>query len=65
MKNLEQIGNVALGLVRQLPESCTYDTQAEIRATIARTWGRCSERLGMLAKTAEAVLTMEETSHAG
>lgn len=65
VKNLELIGNVALGLVRQLPETCTYDTEADIRAMIQRAWGRCSERLGMLAKTAEAVFTMEETSHAG
>ena len=65
VKNLELIGNVALGLVRQLPETCTYDTQAEIRETIKRAWGRCSERLGMLAKTAAAVLAMEQTSHAG
>ena len=65
VKNLELIGNVALGLVRQLPQTCTYDTEAEIRATIQRAWGRCSERLGMLAKTAEAVFTMEETSPAG
>jgi len=65
VKNLELIGNVALGLVRQLPETCTYDTQAQIRETIKRAWGRCSERLGLLAKTAAAVFTMEETSHAG
>jgi len=65
VKNLELIGNVALGLVRQLPQTCTYDTQADIRAMIERAWGRCSERLGVLAKTAEAVFTMEETSHAG
>ena len=65
VKNLELIGNVALGLVRQLPQTCTYDTQADIRAMIHRAWGRCSERLGVLAKTAEAVFTMEETSHAG
>jgi ParB/RepB/Spo0J family partition protein len=65
VKNLELIGNVALGLVRQLPQTCTYDTEADIRAMIQRAWGRCSERLGMLAKTAEAVFTMEETSHAG
>lgn len=65
VKNLELIGNVALGLVRQLPETCTYDTEADIRAMIQRAWGRCSERLGMLAKTVEAVFTMEETSHAG
>jgi len=65
VKNLELIGNVALGLVRQLPQTCTYDTEAQIRAMIQRAWGRCSERLGMLAKTAEAVFTMEESSHAG
>jgi ParB/RepB/Spo0J family partition protein len=65
VKNLELIGNVALGLVRQLPERCTYDTEAQIRATIQRAWGHCSERLGMLAKTAEAVFTVEEISHAG
>ncbi len=65
VKNLELIGNVALGLVRQLPETCTYDTQAQIRETIQGAWGRCSERLGLLAKTAAAVFTMEETSHAG
>jgi ParB-like chromosome segregation protein Spo0J len=65
VKNLELVGNVALGLVRQRPDSVTYDTQADIRAMIQRTWGRCSQRLGMLAKTAEAVFTMEETSHAG
>jgi hypothetical protein len=65
VKNLELIGNVALWLVRQLPQTCTYDTQAEIRETIKTAWGRCSERLGMLTKTAEAVFTMEETGHAG
>ncbi len=65
VKNLELIGNVALGLVRQLPETCSYDTEAEIRGTIQRAWGRCWERLGMLAKTAEAVFTVEESSHAG
>lgn len=65
VKNLELIGKVALGLVRQLPETLTYDTQAESRETIKKGWGRCSERLGMLAKTAEAVFTMEEISHAG
>ena len=65
VKNLELIGNVALALVRQLPETFTYDTQAEIRVTIQRAWGRCSERLEMLAKTAEAIFTAEETSHAG
>jgi ParB family transcriptional regulator, chromosome partitioning protein len=65
VNNLELIGKVALGLVRQLPETCTYDTEAEIRLTIERAWGRCSERLGMLAKTAEAVFTVEQTSHAG
>jgi len=65
VKNLELIGNVALGLVRQLPETCTYDTQAEIRETIKTAWGRCSERLGILAKTAEAVFTGQESGHAG
>jgi len=65
VNNLELIGNVALGLVRQLPETCTYDTQADIRAMIQRAWGRCSDRLGMLAKTAEAVFTMGESSHVG
>ena len=65
VKNLELIGNVALGLVRQLPQSCTYDTQTEIRETIKTAWRHCSQRLGMLTKTAEAVFTAEETSHAG
>ncbi len=65
VKNLELIGKVALGLVRQLPETCTYDTQAEIRQTIERAWRSCWERLGMLAKTAEAIFTVEEISHAG
>jgi hypothetical protein len=65
VKNLELIGNVALGLVRQLPQSCTYDTQTEIRETIKTAWGHCWQRLGVLAKTAEAVFTMEGTSHAG
>jgi ParB/RepB/Spo0J family partition protein len=65
VKNLELIGNVALGLVRQLPQTLTYDTQADVRAIIQRAWGRCSERLGVLAKTAEAIFTMEKTSHAG
>ena len=65
VNNLELIGKVALGLVRQLPQTLTYDTQAEIRATIERAWGRCSQRLGMLAKTAEAVFTVGELNHAG
>jgi ParB/RepB/Spo0J family partition protein len=62
---LELIGNVALRLVRQLPETITYDTQAEIGAMIQRAWVRCSERLQRLTKTAEAIFTAEETSHAG
>ena len=65
VKNLALIGNVALGLVHQLPQTCTYDTQAQIRETIERAWGRCSQRLGMLTKTAEAVFTGQESSHAG
>lgn len=65
VKNLELIGNVALGLVRRLPETCTYDTEAEIRATLNRAWRRCWERFGMLAKTAEAVFAVGESSHAG
>lgn len=65
VKNLELIGHVALGLVRQLPETCTYDTQAEIRIMIQRAWVHCSERLGMLAQTAEALWAGEETNHAG
>ena len=65
VKHLELIGNVALRLVRQLPETITYDTQAETRAMIQRAWVRCSERLQRLTKTAEAIFTVEETSHAG
>lgn len=65
VKNLELIGNVALGLVRQLPQTVTYDTQAESRETIKTVWRRCWERLGMLAQTAEAIFTEEEPSHAG
>jgi ParB-like chromosome segregation protein Spo0J len=65
VKNLELIGKVALGLVRQLPQTCTYDTEAEIRATLERAWRQCWERFEMLAKTAEAVLAMGESSHAG
>lgn len=65
VKNLELVGRVALGLVRQLPETLTYDTEAEIRGTIERAWRCCWERLGMLAKTAEAVLTVGELNHAG
>ena len=65
MKNLELIGNIALGLARQLPQTLTYDTQADIRTMIQRTWVRCSDRLKMLAKTTEALFTVEEASHAG
>ena len=65
VKNLELIGNVALGLVRHLPETLTCDTQPDIRSLIERAWGRCSERLRMLAKTAEALFTAQKASHAG
>jgi ParB-like chromosome segregation protein Spo0J len=65
VKNLEVIGKVALGLVRQLPQTFTYDTEAEIRATLERAWRHCWERIEMLVKTAEGVLAMEESSHAG
>lgn len=65
VNNLELIGKVALGLVRQLPESLSYDTQAEVRETIERAWRCCWERVGMLAKTAEAVLIAGEYHHAG
>src|SRR3990170_4475284 len=55
---------MAEGPERQRPQTCTDETQIEIRETIKTAGGRCSERLGMLAKTAEAVFTMEETSSA-
>lgn len=65
VNNLELIGNVALGLVRQLPQTCSYDTQAQIRQRINKAWERCQQRLGLLTQTAEAVLTLGESNHAG
>jgi len=65
VKNLELIGRVALGLARRLPEALAYDTEADARAAIAAAWGRCRERLEVLAKTAEAVFAAEVWSDAG
>ena len=65
VKNLELIGNVALGLVRHLPQTVTYDTQADTRKMIQTAWLSCSQRLKTLAKTAEAIFAVEEANHAG
>ena len=65
VNNLELIGNLALGLVRQLPQTYSYDTQVEIRERINKAWERCRERLGMLTQTAEAVLTLGGSNHVG
>ena len=65
VKNLELIGNVALGLVRHLPQTVTYDTQADTRDMIESAWRRCAERLKMLAQTAEALFGVEGKTHAG
>lgn len=59
VKNLELIGNVALGLLRSLPDALNYDTPETARGRIGRAWRACRERFDMLAKNAEGLMREE------
>lgn len=64
VKNLDLIGNVALGLSRRLPDLCGYDAETSARAAIEAAWRRCEERFAVLVKMA-APLFAGEATHAG
>jgi hypothetical protein len=64
MKNLELVGNVALGLLRNLPETLNYDTPEAVRGHIERAWRVCLERFELLARSVAGLLR-EEGSDAG
>lgn len=55
LKNLDLIGNVALGLARDLPQVFGSDGSEIAGRKVAAVWDRCRERLGLLAKTAAAL----------
>jgi len=55
VKNLELIGNVALGLTRRLPQACGYDTGEAARGKLEGAWLRCRQRFSLLAKTTEGL----------
>lgn len=65
LKNLELIGNVALGLARRLPEVCGCDVEGAAWGKLEGAWGRCAERFEFLRKTAEAVFEADGSRRAG
>lgn len=55
VKNLDLIGNIALGLARELPQVFGSDGSEIASVKILAVWDRCGERWGLLAKTAAAL----------
>lgn len=65
LKNLELIGNVALGLARSLPQAAGYDAAEGTRERLKRAWARTREHWALLEKTVASVLEVEVSEHAG
>lgn len=55
LKNLELIGNVALGLTRNLPEALGYDAGASAGAALWPAWDKTAKRLALLEEAAEGL----------
>lgn len=59
LKQLELIGNVALGLTRGLPQVLGYDAGAAARAKLWPAWERAAKRLDFLEEAAAALKAAE------
>ncbi len=55
LKQLELVGNVALGLTRNLPEVLGYDAGASARAALWPAWDKTAKRLALLEEAAEGL----------
>lgn len=55
LKHLELIGNVALGLTRNLPEALGYDAGASARAALWPAWDKMAKRLALLEEAAKGL----------
>ena len=55
LKHLELIGNVALGLTRNLSEALGYDAGASARAALWPAWDKTAKRLALLDEAAEGL----------
>lgn len=55
LKHLELIGNVALGLTRNLPEVLGYDAGASAGAVLWPAWDKTAKRLALLEEAAEGL----------
>lgn len=64
VRNLTILGNIALGLVKALPEALPTETPGAARVAIRSAWVLCEERWAMLQKTVAAVIP-EGGIHAG
>ena len=62
LKNLELIGNVALGLARSLPEILDYDATDETRKRLKHAWARTREHCGVLEKVAGSVFAAKPSA---
>ncbi len=60
LKALELLGNVALGLVRNLPRVLGYDAGPTARAVLWPAWERAKKRLALLEEAAEALSAAQE-----
>jgi hypothetical protein len=55
LKQLELVGNVALGLTRSLPQVLGYDADAACGGKLWPAWERAAKRLALLEETAAAL----------
>ena len=55
LKQLELVGNVALGLARGLPQILGYDTTAAARVKLWSSWERAAKRWSVLEESAAAI----------
>jgi ParB/RepB/Spo0J family partition protein len=66
--NLSLIGNVSLGLVKNLPEAINYDTAPAAKRRLHQQWQNTLERVRLLEKTSAALFLQEnipgERTHA-
>lgn len=61
LKQLELIGNVALGLARSLPKLMGYDTNEQPRSKLWTAWECAAEKIILLQHTAEALKAAGKT----
>lgn len=64
-KQIELIGNVALGLTRGLPQVLGYDAGEAARATLWSSWERAAKRLALLEEAVAALKASESERKEG